>query len=222
MELATVAKTARGETSRENLIEAAQRVFRRRGYSATTVRHIALEAGVALGGLYRHFTSKDEFIAVVLAEGMREINLQVRKAVAALPEEASFADRLKSAIRAQVLSMRQRGDFFDLAVRYERLESAAAPLWRPYREEVEQYRRFWTDMIGEAQRLGILRDDAHRTMLSFFLLGAVTWVSQWLQPGRRSIDRIAEDFTDFFLTGALAKAPASRLDKANRKIHSPT
>lgn len=216
------AKTAKGETSRENLIEAAGRVFRRRGYADTTVRHIALEAGVALGGLYRHFASKDEFIAVVLADGMREINEQVRLAVAAVPAEAGFAARLKAAIRAQVLSMRQRGDSFDLAVRYERVEGASTPMWRPYRDEVERYRRFWNDMIGEAQREGVLRDDAHRTMLSFFLLGAVTWVSQWHQPGRRSIDRIAEEFADFFLTGAQAKPPARRLDKAKRRIHSST
>ena len=195
-------KTAKGEISRDNLIEAAGRVFQRQGFAETTVRHIANEAGVALGGLYRHFTSKDEFIAIVLAEGMRDINRQVREAVEACPPGTAFRSILKAAIKAQVTATRQKGTSFDLAVRYERLEGKQDSVWRPYQDEVARYRKFWREMIATAQRDGVLRQDAQATLLNFFLLGAVTWVSQWYRPGRRSVDSIAEDFTDFFLNGS--------------------
>ena len=197
-------KTSKGELSRDNLLDAAARVFRRRGYNATTIRDIAKEAGVALGGLYRHFSSKEEFIAVSLTDGMKDIRSEVGKAVSALPAGASFHDRIKAAIKAQMQATRKRGDSYDLAVRYERASSAPASVWKPYRLEVDEYRLYWKRLIGEAQETGLLRKEASTTMLTFFLLGSIIWVSQWHRPARRSLDRVAEDFTRFFLHGALS------------------
>ena len=51
--------------TRELLIDAAARVFARRGFHAATVDEVAAEAGVTTGALYWHFQSKDElFLAL--------------------------------------------------------------------------------------------------------------------------------------------------------------
>lgn len=210
-------KTAKGELSRENLLEAAARVFRQRGYTATTIRDIAREAGVALGGLYRHFSSKEEFIAVSLTDGMKDIRADVERAVGALPAGASLHAKIKAGIKAQMLATRKRGDSYDLAVRYERASTAPASIWKPYRHEVEQYRQFWKRLLEQAREAGQIRADSNTSMLTFFLLGSVIWVNQWHRPARRSLDKVAGEFADFFLQGALVRTERSAARKAPRK-----
>jgi AcrR family transcriptional regulator len=53
---------------RRQLLDAAVRVFARKGYHASRVGDIAEEAGVAHGLLYHYFTSKDEVLEAVFHE----------------------------------------------------------------------------------------------------------------------------------------------------------
>jgi AcrR family transcriptional regulator len=213
-------KTAKGELSRENLLDAAARVFRQRGYTATTIRDIAQEAGVALGGLYRHFSSKEEFIAVSLTDGMKDIRADVQRAVSTLPPDAPLHDKIKAGIKAQMMATRKRGDSYDLAVRYERASTAPASIWKPYRQEVEGYRLYWKSLLDQARESGQIRRDSNTAMLTFFLLGSVIWVNQWHRPARRSLNRVAADFADFFLQGALARGGRTAAKKTAGKSRS--
>ena len=56
--------TPRAEDTRRRIYEAAMDLFREKGFEETTMRDIAAKAGVALGGAYYYFSSKD---AIVLA-----------------------------------------------------------------------------------------------------------------------------------------------------------
>ncbi|HWZ76869.1 MAG TPA: TetR family transcriptional regulator [Candidatus Sulfotelmatobacter sp.] len=56
--------TSRAEDTRRKIYEAAMEMFREKGFEETTMRDIAAKAGVALGGAYYYFSSKD---AIVLA-----------------------------------------------------------------------------------------------------------------------------------------------------------
>ncbi|MEV4150124.1 ScbR family autoregulator-binding transcription factor [Amycolatopsis sp. NPDC049691] len=53
-------KQARSEQTRRLLLEAAAELLHRDGYAATSMVGIAQAAGVTKGGLYFHFSSKDE------------------------------------------------------------------------------------------------------------------------------------------------------------------
>ena len=48
--------------TRSAIIDAALRLFRERGYDATTMRAIATEAGVSVGNAYYYFESKEQLI----------------------------------------------------------------------------------------------------------------------------------------------------------------
>ncbi len=57
---------SRGEQTRGAIIEVAFSLFLERGYHGTSMRQIADQAGIALGGIYNHFTGKEEIFAAVL------------------------------------------------------------------------------------------------------------------------------------------------------------
>ena len=67
--MAALAERTRGvEDKRRQLLEAAVRVFARKGYHASRVGDIAEEAGVAHGLLYHYFKSKDQVLEAVFHE----------------------------------------------------------------------------------------------------------------------------------------------------------
>ena len=56
----------RGVITRQRLIEVAGDQFVEHGFHGTSMRRIASKAGVAVGGIYNHFGSKDALFAAVL------------------------------------------------------------------------------------------------------------------------------------------------------------
>lgn len=56
----------KGERTRARIIQAAHRLFIERGYHGTSMRQIAEQAGLALGGIYNHFNSKEDIFAAVM------------------------------------------------------------------------------------------------------------------------------------------------------------
>ena len=52
----------------DDIVSAAAKVFRTKGYHAATVRDIAEEVGILKGSLYHHFASKEELLYLVVKE----------------------------------------------------------------------------------------------------------------------------------------------------------
>lgn len=59
---------SKGETTRAVVEDAALELFIRNGYHATSMRQIAEHAGLALGGIYNHFKSKEEIFEAIVVD----------------------------------------------------------------------------------------------------------------------------------------------------------
>ena len=58
----------KGETTRLAVEDAAISLFMEQGYHATSMRQIAERAGLALGGIYNHFSGKDEIFEAIIID----------------------------------------------------------------------------------------------------------------------------------------------------------
>jgi AcrR family transcriptional regulator len=58
----------KGEVTRLAIEDAAIELFLEHGYHATSMRQIAEHAGLALGGIYNHFKSKDEIFEAIIVD----------------------------------------------------------------------------------------------------------------------------------------------------------
>jgi AcrR family transcriptional regulator len=65
---ATTKPITKGERTRAVVLDAAKRLFVANGYHGTSMRQIADEAGLALGGIYNHFGNKEDIFVAILAE----------------------------------------------------------------------------------------------------------------------------------------------------------
>ena len=102
---------SRGERTRTEIIQAAHDLFIQQGYHGTSMRQIAGQAGIALGGLYNHFESKEEVFKAVLYEyhPYREIFPFIDQS-----NNQDIEQFLRAAIHRMVQVMQQRPDFMNL------------------------------------------------------------------------------------------------------------
>ena len=98
----TDTKAVRSEQTRTLIVDTALRLFRERGYEATTMRAIATEAGVSVGNAYYYFGSKEELIQAYYDELQEEHNKACR---AVLDREREFTPRLLGVLRARIDTM---------------------------------------------------------------------------------------------------------------------
>src|SRR3954470_10919565 len=88
---------AQGRESRDELLNAALRVFARRGYRAAGVDEIAAAAGYSKGALYWHFSGKEELLTTLLEE---RIDAPMRERFALLGSAPPEHDMSLEATRA--------------------------------------------------------------------------------------------------------------------------
>lgn len=61
-------KQTKGEATRMTIEDAAIQLFLEQGYHATSMRQIADRAELALGGIYNHFSGKDEIFEAIIVD----------------------------------------------------------------------------------------------------------------------------------------------------------
>src|SRR5215470_15898938 len=111
----TSSRTPRQDNRRVQLLDAAARLFNQRGYHATSMRDIARAVDMLSGSIYYHFSSKQEMLLAVYAEGARRIGDLVD---AAIERETDPWTRLEAASAAHLnaLSVTHR-DYAQVMIR---------------------------------------------------------------------------------------------------------
>ena len=59
--------------TRDRILSSALRLFADYGFAATTVKRIALDAGVSQGLMYTYFNSKDDLLREIFTQGMQDV-----------------------------------------------------------------------------------------------------------------------------------------------------
>src|SRR6516225_7680999 len=80
------------QLTREQVLRAALRVFRRKGYAATTLEAIAQEAGFTRGAIYTHFEGKAQLYQLLIQQGFLRLNDAFEKAFEA---DGTLEERLR-------------------------------------------------------------------------------------------------------------------------------
>ena len=79
-----------GGDKRERILAAAERIFARHGFFAARVSEIARDAGVADGTIYLYFRSKDDLLISLFENRMKQVNDELRRAIAGRPPAAQL------------------------------------------------------------------------------------------------------------------------------------
>lgn len=102
--------------TRARILAAARHRFATQGVEATTIRDIAGEADIALGGFYNYFRTKEEVLAELLTEVLDAQLAQLRRRQEGV---ADAAERVAIAHRHLLAAAREDADWGWLLVRLE-------------------------------------------------------------------------------------------------------
>jgi AcrR family transcriptional regulator len=180
-------RAPRQDNRRVQLLDAAARLFRARGFHATSMRDIAKAVGMLSGSIYYHFDSKDEMLLAVYEEGERRVAEAVDAAVA---DEAEPWRRLEVACAAHLRALIAHRDYTQVMIQTLPHEAGAAESRiRDLRRDYEQrFRRLIDDLT--------LPPDIDRHYLRLLLFGALNWSQVWYRNGGDSPEIVARRFLD--------------------------
>ncbi len=190
---------------REHILEHAAMLFRKYGYSATTVRQIAQAVGVQSGALFYHFPSKEAILAGVVARGLEQISRAVDNAS---NNGQSPRERLQAMLTAHLEIL--LGPAQDaLIVMINEWRHLGANDRIPLLAARDGYEARWQQALDAAARTGLVPDDTR--LLRRYLLGALNWTHQWYHAdGPLTPQTIAQRYLVFLLGEDVSAAAADQ------------
>jgi len=137
--------TSRAEDTRRKIYEAAMEMFREKGFEETTMRDIAGKAGVALGGAYYYYSSKDAIVLAFYRE-MQETSTPL--VGGALTDKKKLKERIRAVLDQRLKLLAPNRKF--CAALFRHAPDGADPL-SPFSEESRRIR----DAAVEQMRVAI-------------------------------------------------------------------
>jgi TetR/AcrR family transcriptional regulator, cholesterol catabolism regulator len=179
---------------RQDLLQAAARLFRRQGFDGTSTRDIAAAVGMHSGSPFYHFKSKGALLYAVMEEGMRSA---MARQAAALAGGGGPAELMQRLIRNHFATLHGPGRDFIPVMLYEsrslnvRQRNGIAKLQREYEAP-------WMPVLEALAAEGRLHADVHLARLLIF--GALNWSVQWFDAKKRaSLDEVTEAALRLFI-----------------------
>lgn len=110
-----VRPTPRAEDTRRRIYEAALELFREKGFEQTTMRDIAAKAGVALGGAYYYFSSKEAIVLAFYQEMQEGSHDAILEAIAG---HKKLKDRIRCVLEKRFTLLAPNRKFCDALFRH--------------------------------------------------------------------------------------------------------
>jgi AcrR family transcriptional regulator len=195
---------------RQALVRASARLFREKGFEATTVRDIAGAVGMRSGSPFYHFANKQEILKAVMEEGLRQ---GLNRTEEALKAATTPQERFRAMVRTHYGILHDEGSEFIAVLLYD---------WRSLPDEHKQdiiavkdrYDLLWHACLKEMMGLGLLgansshdkaaADDVKTARL--MIMGAINFTVTWYkqQSGRSAmdLDALSDRTVRFFMREA--------------------
>lgn len=176
------------ENRRADLVRVAARLFREKGFDATSVRDIAHAVGMRSGSPFYHFANKHELLMAVMEQGLRCGLERTQQALgdASLPA----TERFRRLVRTHYGILHDAGSDFIPVMLYD-WRSLPTAYRRQLIELKDRYDAIWQTTLGELHAQGHLRADAKLARL--MILGAMNYSATWYRHRSRDAGKVGLD-----------------------------
>jgi TetR/AcrR family transcriptional regulator, cholesterol catabolism regulator len=183
---------------RGELLRSAAKLFRRKGFDATSTRDIAAAVGMRSGSPFYHFKSKGALLFAVMEEGMRSgIERQLQAISHSQAEGADSPAQLRTLIRNHFDVLLGPGSDFIPVMLYE--SRSLTPRQRGVMAQLQgEYEAPWIPVLDALHAAGQLQADVKLARLLIF--GALNWSAQWYDRRKgASLDELADAAMKLFI-----------------------
>jgi len=192
--------------TREQVLRAALRVFRRKGYAATTLEAIAQEAGFTRGAIYSHFEGKAQLYQLLIRQGFLRLNEAFEKAFEA---GGTIEERLRHLLNSPLVFLEEddlaQGVIELTLFKSEDAVSLVDGLARKQQGTQALIERI-VQLLDEGIAQGVLRADIDRPAEALALLATFNGaILLWFQSEKAfSLKGLASTLAETFLHGLLS------------------
>jgi TetR/AcrR family transcriptional regulator, cholesterol catabolism regulator len=181
----------------KEIIAAAAKLFKEKGYHATTIQDVADEVGMLKGSLYYHIKSKEELLYLVTKEPIRELIERQKKLMESrLSPQQKIIDFIRSHLQAF------DENYPHMFVFLQEKASLAEPVQAEVAGIDFRYETLLEAILQEGVERRIFRQELDLKMMAFSILGMCNWMFKWYSKGGRlTIDEIAHNMAETVLNG---------------------
>lgn len=190
---------------RDEVLTAAAEVFRRKGFSGTSVTDIATHLGVNQSNVYYYFGKKEEIFLTLVQQA---VEYNVAEAEAAAASKASAVDRLERVVVSLADSYDRHYPFMHLYVQEDvrRLATPGSEADTYLKECARRYEAAVRKIASQGIRSGEFKPDLDAGMLTRAVLGSVNWMHRWFEPGHGETgEEVGREFSRMMLGGLAAE-----------------
>lgn len=210
--------------TREQLLDAAERVFRAHGVSRTSLAEVAAAAGVTRGAVYWHFKDKADLFEAMCERATLPLDLLLSEAASSPCSDPLGALRELAVGMLTVLSSDARAQaVFEVIFHKTELTGELAPLAGQRDEERCQCLANVGKLVEHAVKVGQLPPDTDAALTAHLLhdcLGGI--MREWvLDKSAYDLTACAPTLIDTLMAGVLARPPR-RLEKVRPKVRPRT
>ncbi len=210
--------TGGGMTSRtapklDHLLGVSAGLMASRGFSQTSIRDVANETGISLGGLYYYFENKEDLLFLIQE---RTFSALLGLQEAALAEGGDAETRLRRLVHNHLRYFVEH--FNELKVCTYELDSLNDDRYDAIADLRRRYYRCLTQVVAEVW--GVPHDhperpeNDHRVRhASMFVFGMLNWIFAWYDAERdEPVDRLGDEMIALVLNGLHAGPLPERTD----------
>ena len=202
--------TNQGVERKQQLLDAAARLFAERGYAETRIVDICREAGVAKGLFYWYFDTKE----AVFRDLAADLRHRLRRAQAgAMDPDADPLVQIRQGSEASVRFMTEHARSFSLMA----VENVDRQFVDDIRRGTEVHADDTARLVRRAIDAGLVREEDPR-LLAYAVLTTVGWFSHFHHTGRLDVE--VEELAAFVGRQVVCSIAASE-DIARQALEAP-
>lgn len=183
---------------RADVVQAATRIFSRRGYHGTSMQHIADELGMRKASLYHHVKAKEDLLFAIHE---RLIDRLIDQTVEVVSSSRSPEDKLRHIILVNTRIVVE--DVDALAVFLKERDVLDGERWASLVSKRDLYEHLVVGVLRDGIRTGAFID-MDPNLMAKVVLAMPGWLSMWYRPGGPlGADELADVFSSVAIHGVL-------------------
>lgn len=184
----------------KDILDAAARVFRQKGYYHANISDIAKKVGLQKGSLYHHIKGKEELLYEII---MSALGLYVESLRGIVIYGRPTDDAIREAIIAHMEPIGIQFDYVYVFI--NEMRNLPEKYRKEADSELESYERLWIKMLEEGKASGLFKPDVDSKMTMLSIFGMCNWTVRWYNPeGKYSTPELAEIYARNILEGIKA------------------